>query len=455
MNSIPPAPGLPAAQLLPTEERAWKILCVDDEPNILSALRRLFRQAGYQVTLANSGAEGLQCMTADPADLVISDMRMPEMDGAAFLSAVREHWPETVRILLTGYSDMASTVEAINRGEIYRYIAKPWEDADILLTVRHALERKALEMQKLWLEALTRQQNDALRELNATLEQKVEQRTAELRHAHDRLKLGFLNSIRIFSNLIDLRQKTIAGHSRRVAELSRKLAVDMQLHSEDIQHVFIAGLLHDIGKIGFPDQLLAKPQNQMTTEEQALLRQHPASGEMALMSLEEVRPAAILLRHHHERFDGKGYPDGLAGQRIPPGARILALANDYDAYQIGTLTGKPMDADQAKAAILDGRWTRYDPEVVEAFLHVTGPLTRPLPGDISFTADALMPGMVLSRDLLNQAGLLMLAAGHRLTARIIRQIQDLARSENQDMPVYVERESVARDAENSSAATRP
>lgn len=427
-----------------TTNPGWKILCVDDEPNILSALRRLFRQAGYQVFTANSGAEGLQLLAQESIDLIISDMRMPEMDGATFLGHARERWPETIRILLTGYADIASTVAAINKGEIYRYIAKPWDDADVLVTVRHAFERKALELEKLRLEKLTLEQNEALRELNATLEQKVEQRTAELRRAHDKLKISFLTSIKVFSNLIDMREKTVAGHSRRVAELSRKIATQMQQPAETAQHIFIAGLLHDIGKIGFPDQLLRKPHTQMSSDELALLHQHPASGEMALMSLEEIRPAAILLRHHHERFDGKGYPDGLAGQRIPLGARILALANDFDALQIGTVTGKPMDAESAKANILEGRWTRYDPEVVDAFIQITGPLQAPVATDVGLNAADLIPGMVLARDLLNPNGLLLLGADHALTPKMIRLIHELAKAQNDEMTVYVTRDSVSK-----------
>ena len=117
----------------------WVVLCVDDEPNILSALRRLLRPSGYRVLVAEGGAEGLELMATEQVDLVISDMRMPNMDGAAFLAAVKAGWPDVVRILLTGYADMASTIDAINRGEIFRYVTKPWVDSDMLLTLRQGL----------------------------------------------------------------------------------------------------------------------------------------------------------------------------------------------------------------------------------------------------------------------------------------------------------------------------
>lgn len=189
------------------------ILFVDDETNILSALKRLFRPLGYRIITAESGAAGLLVLEENTVDLVISDMRMPEMNGAQFLEQVRQKWPDAVRILLTGYADVGSTIAAINKGEIYRYIAKPWDDNDIVLTVRHALERKNLELEKQRLEALTLKQNEELKDLNANLEAKVRERTEEVRQtmgllevAHKQLKESYLTSLKVFSNLMELRE---------------------------------------------------------------------------------------------------------------------------------------------------------------------------------------------------------------------------------------------------------
>lgn len=415
----------------------WRLLFVDDEPNILSALRRLFRQTGYQVRVANSGAEGLQLLEAQEADLVISDMRMPEMDGAQFLEQVRDRWPDTMRILLTGYADITSTVNAINKGQIFRYINKPWDDNDIQLVVRHALERKALEREKQRLEALTEKQNEELRDLNAGLELKVMERTVELRKAHDKLKSSFLTSIKVFAGLIELREGSIAGHSRRVADLARKLAVQMGLEGGDVQDVFLAGLLHDIGKIGLPDALLAKPVTHMNGDELGQYRKHPVKGEQSLMALEELRVAATLLRAHHERFDGKGFPDGLAGLAIPVGARILALANDYDGLQIGTLAPRRFTADEAKKLVVDGRGKRYDPLVVDAFLKVTGGLEIEQAAEQTIAVADLKPGMVLSRDLMTRDGVLLLATDYVLDDNLIRQIRDYADTEAGQVKVHV------------------
>lgn len=361
------------------DPQPWQVLFVDDEANILSSLRRLFRPSGYQIRVATSGAEGLAMLAEQPADLVVSDMRMPEMDGAQFLGQVRARWPETMRILLTGYADMQSTIEAINRGQIFRYISKPWDDNDIQLVVRQALERKQLEREKQRLEALTAKQNEELQDLNASLELKVMERTVELRKAHDKLKSSFLTSIKVFAGLIELRESTLAGHSNRVASLARKIAVRMKMPQNEVQDVFVAGLLHDIGKIGLPDSLLTKPLTHMTGAELGQLRKHPEKGEQALMALQDLHGAAVLIRSHHERFDGQGYPDGLSGIAIPLGARILALANDYDGLQIGIVAQRRLAPEDARNMIVDGRGKRYDPQVVDAFWQNWARLSLRLP----------------------------------------------------------------------------
>lgn len=419
------------------EPQPWQVLFVDDEANILSSLRRLFRSSGYQIRVATSGAEGLMLLAEAPADLVVSDMRMPEMDGAQFLEQVRGRWPDTMRVLLTGYADMQSTIDAINRGQIFRYISKPWDDNDIQLVVRQALERKHLEQEKRRLEALTARQNEELQDLNASLELKVMERTVELRQAHEKLKASFLTSIKVFAGLIELRESSLAGHSNRVAGLARKIAVHMGLAHNEVQDVFVAGLLHDIGKIGLPDTLLNKPLTHMNATELGLLRKHPAKGEQALMALQDLHGAAALIRSHHERFDGQGYPDGLAGIAIPIGARILAVANDYDGLQIGIVAQRRLAADDALRMVAEGRGKRYDPQVVDAILAVLGAREQESSGEVAVTLAELKPGMTLARDLLTRDGVLLLAADYTLDDRLISQIRGFARTEGTALNLYI------------------
>ena len=437
LTVTPPPPEPPGPMTL---------LFVDDESSILSALRRLFRPRGYKILTAERGAAGLAILEQEPVDLVISDMRMPEMDGAQFLEQVRAKYPETMRILLTGYADVTSTINAINKGEIYRHISKPWDDNEIVLIVQKALEHKRLEGENRRLLALTTRQNDELRSLNAGLELRVKERTAEIEQvntflnlANEKLKQNFIVSIKVFSGLIELREGAVAGHARRVADLSRKIAVRMGLDSQAQQDVFVAGLLHDIGKIGFSDALLGKSVSKLANEDLVRYRKHALSGEAALMPLVELQGVAKIIRSHHERFDGQGFPDGLLGLAIPIGARIVSLANDYDGLQIGTLSERRFTADDAKAMLIQSRGKRYDAQVLDAFLEVIGAPREDLSRDRDreVLADALQPGMVSARDILSRDGTLLLAADYVLDATIVRQIQEYANREGIRMMVHV------------------
>jgi len=422
------------------------LLFVDDEPSILSALRRLFRPHGYRIMMAESGAAGLEILEREAVDLVISDMRMPEMDGATFLKHVRQRWPDVMRILLTGYADITSTVAAINEGEIYRYISKPWDDNEIVLVVREALERRRLEEENRRLSALTLRQNEELKELNAGLEQKVSERTAEVRAALNELKKTFITTVQVFSGMVELRAGPVgaqlAGHGRRVADHSRNLAKRLDLSDADVQTVMLAGLLHDIGKIGLPDGLLDKPFNNLSADHRALVMKHPVVGQNILMSVEKLRDCALLVRHHHELYDGSGFPDRLSAMAIPLGSRILAVANDFDALQIGTLVQRPLRADEALTFLIDNRGKRYDPQVVDCFAQLLAETGKKAVTELPIRCLQLRPGSVLSRDLNHRDGYLLLSRGSVLTKEIISQLVKLESTEQQPYTLYIKQEEV-------------
>ncbi|MEQ1837248.1 MAG: HD domain-containing phosphohydrolase [Candidatus Nitrotoga sp.] len=429
-----------------TSEVPSRILFVDDEANILSSLKRLFRPLGYHIFTAESGAQGLEIMHSESVDLVISDMRMPEMNGAQFLEKVREKWPNTVRILLTGYAEMGATIEAINKGQIYRYVSKPWEDNDITLIVKHALHQKMLERETQRLEELTRKQNEELKNMNALLEEKVLARTEEVRQtmgfletAHEKLKKSFITSVRVFSNLIEMRNPSRSGHSRRVAELARTLAQNMGMSAGEVQDVFIAALLLDIGKISLPDRLLDKPFHSLSVSERSEVIKCPIKGEMALMALEQLHGAAKLIRNHNERFDGGGYPDRLSGLSIPLGARILAVAENYDTALIGTNFIKPLKPTEASVLIQDGMGKHYDPAVVEVFLNELGKASTAMDNTVKLAlrSGQLKPGMTLSSDLITRNGELLLSKDHVLNEQLIDQIRNFEKMDGHLMTVCV------------------
>ncbi|WP_211238099.1 HD domain-containing phosphohydrolase [Derxia gummosa] len=424
--------------------RRPSVLAVDDEPGILSALKRMFRKEEIDLFTAGSGPEALAFLAENEVDCVISDMRMPEMDGAQLLEQVRNLAPQTVRILLTGHADTASTIAAINQGQVSRYVHKPWNDNELVLVVREGLQTKWLAQERDRLQELTRTQKEELARLNAELEDRVRARTAELAQtnsflelAHKDLRTTFVNAVKSFSTLIELRSPAIAGHGKRVADLARAIAARLGLSPSDQQDILFAALLHDIGKIGLADADLDRSWAQLDLPARKRLQSHPHKGAAALMGLAELKHAASFIKAHHERWDGTGYPLGLEGEEIPVGARIIAICEDFDELQLGLLTGARATAEQARGVVARGAGKRYDPRLIELFEAVLDDPSWASDRGRFVTTDQLRPGMQLARDLHAANGVLLLAAGFKLDDTMIRQLRDFEATERKTMQVAV------------------
>lgn len=402
---------------------AWTLLAVDDEPNILAALRRLFRATGWRVLTAGHAEGALALLATEPVNAVLSDMRMPGMDGVQLLERVSQGWPGTARLLLTGQADLNSTIDAINRGRLHRYITKPWNDDELLLTLRQVAQNQQLEAEKLALERLTQQQNDELKTLNASLEMRVALRTEELAAANRRVKRNYLTSIKAFTALIELRGSAQVGHARQVADLTRRIAQAMTLDADTAHDLPIAALLHDIGHIGLSDAVLARPVNRLDPDELRRYRLHPVLGEQALLASDDMQGVAPLIRAHHERWDGQGFPDGLRGAAIPLGARILALADTFEDLRSGRIDGQALSPLEARRTVLAARGSQFDPAVVDAFASLFS-AAPPKPAGVTrrLRTAELRAGQTLAQDLVSPEGVLLLSTGQLLNDDLIGRI---------------------------------
>ncbi len=402
---------------------AWTVLAVDDEPNILAALRRLFRATGWRILTAERAEEALALLATEAVDAVLSDMRMPGMDGVQFLERVSQGWPRTARLLLTGQADLGSTIDAINRGRLHRYITKPWNDEELLLTLRQVAQNQQLEAEKQALERLTQQQNNELTTLNASLEVRVALRTEELAAANHRLKRNYLTSIKAFTALIELRGSAQVGHAREVADLTRRIAKAMTLDADTAHDLPIAALLHDIGHIGLSDAVLARPVNRLDRDELRRYRLHPVLGEQALLASDDMQGVAPLIRSHHERWDGLGFPDGLRGAAIPLGARILAVADAFEDLRSGRIDGQPLSPPDALRTVLAARSSQFDPTVVDAIASLfSAAAPKPAAATLRLRTSELRTGHTLAQDFMSPEGVLLLSAGQQLNDDLIGRI---------------------------------
>ncbi len=361
----------PAAACAPLRA---SVLAVDDEPNILSALRRLLHGQGFNVRTADNGPAGLQMLAQQPADVIISDMRMPQMNGAEFLRLSRQHHPEAVRILLTGHADAAATADAVNLGEIFRHLSKPWDDQVLLATVRDGLDRQQLRREREQLLATVSAQHEQLQAHAADLERRVAERTAELTNAqaalqsaHDRVRADLEGTLRLLSHLADGETAGVtAGCSRDTFTLVPRAAEALGVAPEVAKDTAHAALLEDLGRLTLEPALRSQPLAALRGEHLQLVERLLLVAEGYVVALPSLRGAAQVLHHARERWDGKGFPDGLAGGAIPIGSRVLRVCSDVVRLRAGALEQRRFDMPAALRWLRYGSGTRYDPAVVEA-----------------------------------------------------------------------------------------
>jgi len=346
------------------------VLCVDDEPNILAALRRMLSLNNFKVLTADSGKTALELLASTPVDVVISDMHMPEMNGAALLAAVKEQHPDSMRILLTGNADTSSAIAAVNQGGIYRYLTKPWVDAELVATIEASLELIALKKDRIRLTALTEEQNIKLNDLVLNLEEKVKERTSELTESNQKLRGSYIASIKAFSGLLGVRNEGLLAHSRNVAELSFKTARVAGLDEEQCQEIYIAGLLHDLGKLSLSDQILRAKVFELPIGDVRAYENHAGLGASCLKNLDDMKGVSRIIRAHHEHFNGQGFPDKLAGDAIPLGARIVAIAEAYEELTGGEFSTRPKSSAEAVAVITKAQSIYFCPVMVGHFVTV-------------------------------------------------------------------------------------
>lgn len=329
-----------------------RLLIVDDEQAITKLLERKFSKAGYSCAVANDGAEAVEQLRLHPFDVIVTDVRMPNMDGMELTESAHRMDGSISIIVMTAYADMESAMEALRRGA-FDYHPKPIEFEKLAVTIANGIERTRLIRQNA--------------EYTATLERKVAERTEELEKKNQELSKHFFETVMALVAATEVKDKYTEGHSRRVAANAKALAERIGLPPKESEEIYTAGLLHDTGKIGIPDEILLKA-GIFSEKERKIMRNHTTFSAGILSNVEVFKDILHFVLYHHERYDGKGYPAALKGEGIPMGARILSVADLFDAMTSSRPHKARMTPEAAIEEMRRVAGAQVDPKLAEAFI---------------------------------------------------------------------------------------
>ncbi len=333
-----------------------RILVVDDEFAICQVIQDYLILRKFNVSIASNYDEACAILSQRPFDVLLSDIRMPGKSGTDLLRFVRRHYPHIAAVLFTGYADIGLAVTSMQEGA-YDFILKPIHLEQVHMSIHNALEKRALK--------------DEVRRYQKGLEDLVEKRTRELREALRQVEASNLDTVTRLSRAAEMRDDETGNHVLRIRSYSAALAKELRLSPDEIDHLYVASSMHDIGKIGIPDQILLKP-GKLSPEEFLVMRRHSEIGAKILSDATSpmLRIAQVVARSHHEKWDGSGYPDGLHGEGIPMYGRIVALADVWDALTTKRCYKPAFGLQASTDIILKSSGSHFDPDIVSAFQKV-------------------------------------------------------------------------------------
>jgi putative two-component system response regulator len=333
------------------------IMVVDDEPMITKTLALLLKiKIKQNIVIYNTPKEALNSdiLISKKVDVIVSDFIMPEMNGIEFLMKVKKISPETQSILLTGYADKENAIRSINEVGIYYYLEKPWNNEELIKTINNALEKSKLANDlKEKIEEL-RSSNDENKRLYELISKEYDEEIE-----------GSKSLMISLSNVIEAKDVYTDGHTRRVSAISLALGKELKLKPDKLEILEISGMIHDVGKVGIPEQILNKP-GKLTKEEFEIVKKHPEIGEKICLPLGAFKKYLGPIRHHHEKLNGKGYPDGLRGDEIDVITRILTIADIFDSLYSDRPYRLKMPMSKVKSIMFEEAETGYiDKRLVE------------------------------------------------------------------------------------------
>lgn len=399
----------------------YRVLCVDDEPNILRALKRALFSLDIELICTESGEQALAIMTKHKIHVVISDMKMPGMSGAELLEKVAQQYPDTYRIVLTGFADIQTTIQAVNHGKIHRYLQKPWDNNELIHTINEGLEVLKLKDENLHLQQLIRAQNAKLRDVNADLEKTVQKRTRQIKIALNRIELRNKALEQVLFNVISINPDIDGKFAIEVSELTKRLATKLGCSDEEIELFTYASLIGEIGLLGLQPENYRPSFRQLTYTQQKGYLSQTHLAKMILTPAEHMQPVIDIIEYQFEHFNGSGLYHKVA-KEIPLGARIHAISRDYWRYVSGRISEQKITPKEAKAEMKKFWNTHYDGEILDLLLK-DHEIDKPKYIEDHITTAELKPGHKLGNHLYNSKHILLLPAGHVFTAQTIHKLK--------------------------------
>ena len=331
-----------------------RILIVDDEPMIRHILKTIVEAEGFKSDTAQNGQEAIVRLNENTYQMVLTDMRMPVMDGLCLLQHIQASYKDIAVIMITAVDDASSAVDTLSSGA-YDYVIKPFNALELRNKIHKALERRKLILEN--------------RQYQSFLERKVQEQTADLQKALHKTERAYANTLEALINALDAREYETQRHSKRVSEYTLLIASQSGVPGNELMDIERGSLLHDTGKIGISDNILLKP-GKLTEEEWTQMRKHPEIGYNILKGIDFLEGAAQLVLQHHEKFDGTGYPQGLKGDQILLGARIFAVVDTFDAMTSDRPYRKALSYHVTREEIIRFSGKQFDPRIVECFLSI-------------------------------------------------------------------------------------